>query len=56
VYLRKPSLGFSYYNFAQTHMTLNESYGEKTTPAMAAKLTDHVWTVQEILERTADAH
>ena len=36
------SLHFMYYNFGRIHQTL------KTTPAMAAKVTDHVWTLEEI--------
>jgi len=32
------------YNFCRVHTTLKH-----TTPAMAAKLTDHVWTVSELL-------
>jgi transposase-like protein/IS1 family transposase len=38
-------LWFAYYNFCRVHMTL------KTTPAVAAGLTDHTWTVAELLER-----
>lgn len=38
------SLHFMYYNFARPHKTL----GGKTTPAMAAGLADHCWTVEEI--------
>lgn len=37
------------YNFARPHMTLCKQNGRKTTPAMAAGLADHVWTVEEIL-------
>ena len=37
------SLHFMYYNFARVHQTL------KTTPAVAAGVTDHVWTVEEIV-------
>jgi IS1 family transposase len=36
------SLHYMYYNFARVHKTLG------VTPAMAAGLTDHVWTLQEI--------
>lgn len=35
---------FMYYNFARPHKTL----GPKVTPAMAAGISDHVWTVEEI--------
>lgn len=37
------SLHFMFYNFARKHMSL-----ESRTPAMAAGVTDHVWTVEEI--------
>jgi IS1 family transposase len=35
-------LWFAYYNFVRIHRTL------RVTPAMAAGVTDHLWTVQEI--------
>jgi hypothetical protein len=38
------ALHFMYYNFARPHKSL----GKLTTPAMAAGLTDHVWTCEEI--------
>lgn len=38
------SLHFMFYNFARPHSSL----GKNTTPAMAAGVADHVWTVQEI--------
>jgi IS1 family transposase len=38
------ALHFMYYNFARPHKTL----GTKITPAMAAGLSTHVWTVEEI--------
>lgn len=41
---------FMYYNFARPHKAL----GGKTTPAMAAGITDHVWTCEEIAELQAD--
>jgi IS1 family transposase len=40
------SLHFMHYNFARPHKTLSTPY--PTTPAMAAGVTDHVWTLQEI--------
>lgn len=48
------SLNFMYYNFARPHMSLrveqaNGTYS-KRTPAMAAGIADHVWSVQEIAE------
>jgi hypothetical protein len=33
-----------YYNFARPHSAL----GKNMTPAMAAGVSDHVWTLQEI--------
>jgi IS1 family transposase len=41
------SLHFMYYNFARPHKTLSKPY--PTSPAMAAGLTDHVWTLEEIV-------
>ncbi len=40
------SLHFMHYNFARPHKTLSQRY--PTTPAMAAGVTDHVWTLEEI--------
>lgn len=37
------SLHFMHYNFCRVHQTL------KTTPAMAAGVTDHVWKIDEII-------
>jgi IS1 family transposase len=37
------SLHFMHYNFCRIHQTL------RVTPAMEAKVTDHVWTIEEIL-------
>jgi IS1 family transposase len=37
------ALYVAFYNFVRPHMTL------KTTPAVAAKLTDHKWTMEELL-------
>ena len=38
------SLHFMYYSFARVHQTL------KTSPAVAAGVTDHVWSVEEIVK------
>lgn len=40
------SLHFMYYNFARPHKTLSKPYPK--TPAMAAGVADHVWTLHEI--------
>ena len=45
------SLMFFFYNYCRPHMTLTKNGGGiKTTPAMAAGISDHVWTVEEMLE------
>ena len=41
------ALYFMYYNFARPHKTLANPYPR--TPAMAAGITGHIWTVQEIV-------
>jgi IS1 family transposase len=44
------ALWFQYYNFARPHMTLTQAKkGIKTTPAMAAGVSDHVWKMEEIV-------
>ena len=41
------SLHFMHYNFARPHKSLSTPYA--TTPAMAAGVADHVWTLAEIV-------
>jgi hypothetical protein len=36
-----------HYNFARPHKTLSNPYPK--SPAMAAGLTNHVWTIEEIV-------
>lgn len=43
------ALNFFAHNFLRVHSTLSKEAGRKTTPAMASGLTDHVWTVEEML-------
>lgn len=44
------ALHFATYNFVTPHGTLTKAAdGKKTTPAMAAGLTDHPWTHEELL-------
>jgi hypothetical protein len=48
------ALTFAYYNFCRPHQTLTDatrSEGKKRpiTPAMAAGLTDHPWTLEELI-------
>jgi hypothetical protein len=46
------ALWFAYYDFSRPRQTLTERIDfRKTTPAMEAGLTDHVWTVAKSLER-----
>jgi hypothetical protein len=40
------SLHFMHYNFARPHRSLKERYPR--TPAMAARVADHVWSLEEI--------
>lgn len=42
------ALFVAWYNFCRPHMSLKTSEG-KRTPAMAAGLADHVWTIRELL-------
>jgi len=42
------ALHYMFYNFCRIHQTL------KVTPAMEAGLTDHVWTLAELLSVEAD--
>jgi hypothetical protein len=44
------SLHFMYYNFGRVHSSL----GKLTTPAMAAGVSDHVWSCDEIAGLLAD--
>ena len=37
------ALHFMHYNFCRIHQTL------RVTPAMEAKVTDHVWSIEEVL-------
>jgi IS1 family transposase len=43
------ALTFMHYNFARPHQTLTKQAGFKTTPAMAAGVTDHLWSIEEIV-------
>jgi hypothetical protein len=38
------ALNFAYYNFCKRHITIN------TTPAVAAGVEDHEWTVAELVK------
>ncbi len=45
-------LSMTYYHLCLPHSTLTKRYKRPTTPFMSAGLTDHVWTMQELLEKT----
>jgi hypothetical protein len=40
----------AWYNFGRKHEALKGN-----TPAMASNLTDHVWTIKELIEKAAQA-
>jgi IS1 family transposase len=42
------ALHFMYYNFVRPHQTLANPYNR--TPAMAAGITNHIWTIEEIVK------
>jgi hypothetical protein len=44
------ALFLMHYNFCRVHQTL------RVTPAMEAGLTNHIWTVKEMLERIGLPH
>jgi IS1 family transposase len=44
------ALHFFAHNFIRVHVTLSKNRGSKTTPAMAAGLTDRIWTVEDLLD------
>jgi hypothetical protein len=44
------ALFVAWYNFFRRHEALN-----KQMPAMASKLTDHIWTIKELMEQAAEA-
>ena len=45
------SLHYAYYNFCRPHITLTKRAPGRypTTPAMAAGVTDHVWTLTDLV-------
>jgi IS1 family transposase len=43
----------AYYNFGRTHLAHKEKGKRGRTPAMAAGLTDHVWSLEELLSAVA---
>jgi transposase-like protein/IS1 family transposase len=43
------ALFFAYYNFCRPHSSIKTEEVKRRTPAMASGLTDHVWSIQELL-------
>ena len=43
------ALHFAYYNLCRPHQTLTKAAGRKTTPAMAAGVERHPWTVHDLV-------
>ena len=50
---RQLTLSLANYHLCRPHRTLSKRYGKPTTPFMAAGLTDHVWTMGELLRSRA---
>ena len=48
-HVRQLTLSLAYYHLCCPHRTLRKRHGRPTTPFMAAGLTDHVWTMGELL-------
>lgn len=46
---RQLALSLAYCHLCRPHKTLTKRYGKPTTPFMAANLTDHVWSMVELL-------
>jgi len=44
------ALSLACYHLCRPHKTLTKRYGQPTTPFMAASLTDHVWSMSELLK------
>jgi IS1 family transposase len=43
------ALSLAYYHLCRPHKTLTKRYGRLTTPFMAANLSDHIWSMNELL-------
>jgi len=46
---RQLALSLAYYHLCRSHKSLTKRYGRPTTPFMAANLTDHVWSMGDLL-------
>jgi len=48
-HVRQLTLSLAYYHLCRAHKTLSKRHGQPTSPFMAAGITDHVWTMGEVL-------
>jgi len=46
---RQFELSLAYYHLCLPHKTLTKRYGRPTSPFMSAGITDHIWTMSELL-------
>ena len=46
---RQLALSLAYYHMCRAHRTLSQRHGLPTTPFMSQGLTDHIWTMDELL-------
>lgn len=53
---RQLALTLAYYHLCRPHKTLTKRYGKPTTPFMAANLTDHDWSMGELLKFNSKIH
>jgi hypothetical protein len=49
-HLAAVDLYVTYYNLCRPHESLTASAANQTTPAMALKVTDHVWSIGELID------
>jgi hypothetical protein len=49
---RQLALTLAYYHLCRPHSTLAKRHGKPMTPFMAANLTDHVWSMEDLLNFT----
>jgi len=50
---RELALCLGYYHLCRAHRMLSKRHGQPTTPFMSADLTDHQWTMRELLQYRA---
>lgn len=53
---RQLQLSLAYYHLCLPHSSLTKRYNRPTTPFMSAGLTDHVWTIRELLEKNINIY